>query len=318
MPSLREKQIAQGLDRLIDRIDSVLPVEAAKAATPAATGVDELFPGHPEWNVPFVLVIFSLFTLFPLFMGRSGSIVSAFLLAIMFGAAAFTLWESRNAAIAVAAASFPLPRLWGLNRDDDGSLPAWLRYAKYFGNAIGVVLFFAIISLFTGAGMRAMGEPIWPAFIFSGFLATGVAVFLFPAISTPLMVTLRSAMHFVFVLVLVWAALGAFIPDPTRIAFATATLVTGLIALGLYLDSRGKRASVWLFGLAILVAAPFALLALFLAVGGEDARTQLVQAAAGGGTLAGILALAARVGLIAAVKVGLGGLFGGGGAGRSD
>jgi hypothetical protein len=43
-----------------------------------------------------------------------------------------------------------------------------------------------------------------------------------------------------------------------------------------------------------------------------------VQAAAGGGSLAVILGIAVRVGLIAAVKVGLGGLFGGGGAGRSD
>jgi hypothetical protein len=37
---------------------------------------------------------------------------------------------------------------------------------------------------------------------------------------------------------------------------------------------------------------------------------------AGGGTIAGALALAARLGLIAAVRVGLGGTFGGGGAGR--
>ena len=80
----------------------------------------------------------------------------------------------------------------------------------------------------------------------------------------------------------------------------------------------GRRWSLWLFGLAFVVALPFALLALILAVGGEDAKTQLIQAAAGGGTLAGLLALAARVGLIAAVKVGLGGAFGGGGAGRSD
>ena len=179
-------------------------------------------------------------------------------------------------------------------------------------------MFFAIISLFAGAGLYAMEEPIWPAFVFSGLLATGLGVFLFPGISDYLMVALRSAMQFVFVLVLVWSALGPFIPDAGRIAFAAATLVTGLAAIGLYLDSRGKRGSVWMYGLAIVIAAPFALLALFLAVGGEDVRTQLVQAAAGGGTLAGILALAARVGLIAAVKVGLGGRFGCGGAGRSD
>ena len=35
-------------------------------------------------------------------------------------------------------------------------------------------MFFAIISLFAGAGLYAMEEPIWPAFVFSGLLATGL------------------------------------------------------------------------------------------------------------------------------------------------
>src|SRR6185503_18133786 len=85
--------------------------------------------------------------------------------------------------------------------------------------------------------------------------ATGVAVFLFPAISTPLMVALRSAMHFVFVLVLVWSALGAFIPDPTRIAFAAAMIITGLIALGLYLDIRDRSAMHFVFVLVLVWSA---------------------------------------------------------------
>jgi hypothetical protein len=75
------------------------------------------------------------------------------------------------------------------------------------------------------------------------------------------------------------------------------------------------RWSFALFGLAALVALPFALLAFYLAIGGEDMRTQLTQAAAGGGTIAALLALAGRLCLIAAVKIGLGGRFGGGGAG---
>ena len=74
----------------------------------------------------------------------------------------------------------------------------------------------------------------------------------------------------------------------------------------------------WFYSLAILMTLPFALVALIMAVGGEDLQMQLAQAAAGGGSIAGIVALAARYGLIAAVKVGLGGRFGGGGAGRSD
>jgi len=142
------------------------------------------------------------------------------------------------------------------------------------------------------------------------------------------MIVLRSAMHFVFILVVAYIALLAFIPEPLQIALAAATAVTACMALGLYLDSRermrgaaarGKiRWSLWCFGLALLLALPFGVLALFLSIGGEDFQTQLAQGAAGGGSIAGILAVAARYGLFAAVKIGLGGRFGGGGAGRSD
>jgi hypothetical protein len=74
----------------------------------------------------------------------------------------------------------------------------------------------------------------------------------------------------------------------------------------------------WCFGLALVVTLPLGLLALVLAVVGEDFQTQLLQAAAGGGSIAGVLALAARYGLFAAVRIGLGGRFGGGGAGRGS
>lgn len=127
-------------------------------------------------------------------------------------------------------------------------------------------------------------------------------------------------------LALAYVSLQPFTPDPTRLAFVIAGLVTAIIATGLYLDSleqrgrrfMGVRLSKVFYGLAVLLALPFALLALFLAAGGEDAQTQLVHLAAGGGSIVAILGFAARVGLIAAVRVGLGGLFGGGGAGRSD
>jgi uncharacterized protein len=321
LPTIRNKEIAKGLDQLLDQIEGVLP----EGKTRSTSDVHEVFPGHPDWNIPFILVVFSFFGIFPLFFGRWGGFPSGFLMAAFWGGAAASLWGLTAPTYAVAGAALVLPMLWGLNHFDE--LPASLRIARHAGNAIGVVLFFSVLSLFVCAGLSAADEPIWPGFIFSGLLATGAAAMLFPAISQPVMIFLRSAMHFVFILVVVWSALGAFIPDAGRIAFAVAATFTALAALGLYLDSRerrgsvaagGRRWSLWLFGLAIAVAAPFALLALFLAVGGEEARTQLIQAAAGGGTLAGLIALAARIGLIAAVKVGLGGAFGGGGAGRSD
>lgn len=117
-------------------------------------------------------------------------------------------------------------------------------------------------------------------------------------------------------------------PDPLQFALSIAAAVTASAALGLYLDSqerawgsaaRGEiRWSRWCFALALLLALPFGVLALFLSIGGDDFQTQLAQAAAGGGSIAGLLALGARYGLFAAVRIGLGGRFGGGGAGRSE
>lgn len=57
---------------------------------------------------------------------------------------------------------------------------------------------------------------------------------------------------------------------------------------------------------------------LFFGRSGDDPEMRLAQGAAGGGSIAGILWAAARYGLYVAVKIGLGGRFGGGGAGRGD
>jgi uncharacterized protein len=326
LPAMKNKELAKGLDRLLDQIDDVLPRAAAKTA---ASEDNFMFPDHPEWRLPFALVVFSPFALFPLFMGRWGGVVGAPMLAGFYGGAAWGLWESTTATLAVAGAVFPLPFLWALNWRESEYLAPWLRYARAIGNLIGVALFFAVITLFVGAGLSAAGaEEVWVAPIFAGLLAIGVAVFLFPGKPAQvLMIVLRSLMHFAFILAVAYVSLQPFMPHPAGIAFAVAGAFTAFAALGLYLDSRerargaaagGIRWSLWCFGLAILVALPFGLLALVLAAGGEDAQTQLTQAAAGGGTIAGILALAARYGLFAAVKVGLGGLFGGGGAGRDE
>jgi hypothetical protein len=146
----------------------------------------------------------------------------------------------------------------------------------------------------------------------------GLTTFLFPASARYLMVVLRSAMHFLFTLSLAWAAQPPIVAYHGTIALFVAVLVTESAALGLWLESRGSiRESRWCFGLALLVTLPFALLALVMAAVGDELQTQLMQVAAGGGSLAGVLSFAAKHGLIAAAKIGLGGRFGGGGAGRS-
>jgi uncharacterized protein len=322
LPAVKNREFAQGLDRLLDKIDAKLPAAAAKKTT----GDDNfLFPDHPEWRLPFVLVVFSLFSLFPLMAGRWGSIASALLLAGFYGGAAWSLWSSRNAGFAAAAIAFPLPLLWGLNWVDNARLSRAMQYAKTVGNLCGVLMFFAIITLFVGVGLWAGGaREIWAAPIFAGLLALGLAAFLFPGAQRYLMIVLRSAVHFVMILIFAYLGLQPFVADPTGIAFSAAGAFTALVALALYLDAHerscegAKRWSLWLIGIALVIAVPFGLLVLVQAVIGDDFHTQLTQAAAGGGTVGGILWWAARLGFFTALNVGLGGRFGGGGAGRGD
>ncbi|HYH40497.1 MAG TPA: TPM domain-containing protein [Burkholderiales bacterium] len=324
LPAIRNNQIANGLDALLNQIDTVLPDAAANEESPKQF----IFDAHPEWVAPFVLVVFSPFAIFPMLMGRSGSIVSAFLLPLFLGGAAWTFWESRTAGLIAGAAAFLLPLLWGLNREDRDALAPWLRYARAFGNLVGVAMFFSVIALFTGGGLYSAGEPAWWGVVFAGMLALGLAIFLFPGKPAHyLSILLASAMLFIFVLVVAYAALVPFTPDPSGAAVTVAGIVTAFAALGRYLDSRERRGfvaaggirwSLWAYGIAMLLVLPFAFVALIMSIGGEELRIQIMQAAAGGGSIAGMFALAARLGLIAAVKIGLGGRFGGGGAGRSD
>jgi uncharacterized protein len=321
LPAIRKKELGKGLDHLLDQIEGVLPSAKTNADTE-----NYLFPDHPEWRLPFVLAVFSPFALFPLFFGRWGSFASGPLLAGFFGAAAWVLWKSPAAGFAIAAIALPLPFLWGLNWREPEELGRGLRYGRTFGNLIGVALFFSVITLFVGAGLSAMApDEVWGAPIFAGLLSMGVAVFLFPGKPAHYLgMALTSAMHFVFMLVVAAVALEPFMPHPGRMAFAAAAIFTACTALALYLNGRERatgarrRWSLWCFGLALLFALPFGVLALLLAAGGEEFHTRLVQAAAGSGSIAAVLALAARVGLIAAVRIGLGGRFGGGGAGRSE
>ncbi len=318
LPAVKNKALAGGLDRLLDQVEGALPGAAARKEADADTD-NNLFSDHPEWRVPFVLVVFSPFALFPLFFGRWGSVASGPLLACFLGGAAWAFWNSQTAGWVAAAIALPLPFLWGLNWFAGEDLAPWLRWGRVFGNLIAVAMFFSVITLFVGGGLSAADvDAVWIGPVFAGLLATGLAVFLFPGKPARYLgYALTSAMLFVFILTIAWAALGAFVPDAAAIAFSAAGVVTALAALGLYLESRGRaRWSRWCFGLALLVALPFGLLALVLAVVGDDLQTQLALAVAGGGSIAGALSLAARFGLFAAVKIGLGGRFGGGGAGR--
>lgn len=319
LPAMRGQRLADGLQRVLD------PLEAALPAAQAAQGEDHLLDLHPEWKLPFVLAVFSPFALFPMFFGRWGSLASAPLFAVFLGAAAWLLFESQPLAISAGAVAFVLPLLWGLNHRERGDGPRWLELARDAGNLVAVALFFTFLMIFIGVGVSHVAEATWGAPLFAGAMALGLAAVLFPGRPAYVLgIVLRSYMHFLFILAFAYPAFQAVVANPTQVAFALSGTFTALIAASLYLDSRESRRmasgesvtrwSLWLIGLALLVALPVGLLMLVQAMLGADFQTRLVQAAAGGGSLGGALWWAARHGFFAALKIGLGGRFGGGGA----
>lgn len=317
LPAIKDKQLAQGLDRLLDRIEAALPVVQA---TPQE---EHILDQHPEWKLPFVLAVFAPFALFPLIMGRWGALMAAPLFAVAMGWAAWLLWHSQAAMLAVGGIAFLLPLLWSLNRED--ALPPALALARGIGNSAAVAIFFFWLLLFLGVGLWTVPEAAWGAPLFAGTMALGLAGTLFGGtLRRRIMIVLRSLMHFILALAFTYPALQIFDPQPTRSAFAIAGAFTGLVALSLYLDSRESsrkaagqavtRWSLWILGLALLLVLPVGVLMLAQAVLGGDLQTQLVHAAAGGGSIGTVLWWAARKGLFAALQIGLGGRFGGGGA----
>ena len=326
-PDLAERRVAQALRGVLERIEATLP-EPAPATKPRTNPLD----AHPEWKLPFVLVVFSPLAIFPLFLGAWGALLSAPILAAMYGTAAWALWGTQIAAALAAAISLPLPLLWRLNGREIAISQPVLRWARAVGNLCAVVLFFLILTLFVGIGLAAAEvEQLWPAPLFALLLAIGLAAFLFPGATRPLLLALRSLLHFAFMLALSYAALSSIDADPARLAVGASVVFTVLIAIGLLLDSFEKRRrsglvgepaavrswSLWFMAAALLLMLPFAVLLLIQALLGEDLHTRIVQASAGGGSIAAIVWWAARRGFFA-LLVGLGGRFGGGGAGRGD
>ena len=175
LPAMKSAQLAAGLHRLLDQVDAALP-----AAQVPAQPAENILDRHPEWKLPFVLAVFSPLALFPLFIGRSGSLVSAPLFAVFWGLASWVLWSTRSTALGVGGIAFTLPLLWGLNRSATASLSHWLQYAKHIGNLAAVAIFFSVITIFVGAALSGTAVEVWAAPLFAGPLALGLAAFLFP------------------------------------------------------------------------------------------------------------------------------------------
>jgi uncharacterized protein len=308
LPFVREGQMALGLELLLDQVDHALPPGQAKASF----DIDAALKAHPEWIVAVVLTALSVFALFPmlLFDGRWNWIATSLLLAACLGGAAFALW-GLPAGLALAGGLLPLPYFWRLIFREDAGLAAWQRVGRALASGLAVLLVFAIATLLVRAGLIANDEPlpVWTAPIFGGLAALIPAGILFRRLGDFLSDGVGGTMFFLILLPVAYLALSFFRLDPLLPALAVAGIGTAGVMLMLYLDSHGhKNAALWFCGLAVLAAVPFALFALWVAITGDDAQQRLLHAAAGGGTLLGAGWLAARVGL--------GGLFGGGGAGR--
>ncbi|MBC5768541.1 TPM domain-containing protein [Ramlibacter albus] len=316
LPAMKRRELAEGLGDLLSRVEGALPVpqNTAKRST------ENILDQHPEWGLPFALVIFSPFALFPLFFGRWGALASAPLFAGMVGGAAWTFWESQLPTATAAGIAFVLPIAWSLNHNRRASDPAWLRWFRDAGNLAAVLIMFSILSVFIGVALSGQREATWTATLFAGAMSLGLFVFLFPGRPAYYaMLVLRSYMHFAFLLAIAYLALVPIHPDPTRIAFGIAGGLTSLIVLALWCDAHeAKRASLWIVALVLLAMLPLGALLMLQAALGEDFDTQVLQLAAGGGSIGAVLLWAARQGFFAALSLGLGGRFGGGGAEGRD
>lgn len=330
IPAMQHKALATGLNRLLDEIEGALPDETMSKAPEPQSGT-ELLEAHPEWVLPFFLLLASPMTLLPMFLKQRGYLISGPLLGLDLGLAAWAIWDARLA-LAVAGCVLPLPWLWSLNGfemdESKVTLAPWKIYARHFGNVIAVAALFAGCALLVGFFLPNEVMYRLIAVLFSAVFAITLASFLFPGKpALYLSNSLPGVMFFTFSAFIAYFALQPLMAQPTMIALAVAGIVTALLALMLYLDSAEKRRaaagesggtpwSVVLFCVVLLAVVPFALLALVRAATGDDWHQQLIDAASGGGALAGVVWFAVRVGLFSALKVGLGGLFGGGGAGR--
>jgi len=303
--AMREGRTADGLVRVLDRIDAVLPPGVKKF------DVDAAIKAHPEWVLAVVLTALSPFTLFPMFFYRRlGWGISGVLIAACLGGASFALW-GRHAGVFLAAGLLPLPYFWRLVGREAADLAPWQRWGRALANLLAVLLVFAIATLLIRAGLFAAQQPlpVWTAPIPGALVAAIPAGLLFPRLGARLSDGIGGQMFFLLLLVVAYPALSFFRLEPLLPALGVAAGGTAVVLLMLELDRRGfKNGALWLCVLFLLLAVPLALFALWVALTGDDAQHRLLSGAAGGGALLGMGWLA--------VRVGLGGLFGGGGAGR--
>ena len=338
-------EAAAALQALLDGVVDALP---PPSNMPRA--LTRFVKQHEEWKVPIVLLVLSVFTLFPLLFasvfGRPGmlsggarqaralpsagtgvaALISAGLFATVLGFAAQSFWGSAAIAYSTAAMAGPLPLLWSLNAGDSDRMGALVRAARIAGNLGLFAYVFAALTIVGGAAMYAENvREIWVAPLLGVLFAAGSLVFLLGGRSGAVLMKLVGYyMFFLVALAITYFALQGVLKAPAATAVTVAAVFALLIAIGLTLDDRDGQARDekrkgkwgWIFAAAAgLFLLPFMLVALLQALVGDSFATHFAMLMAGDGTFSQFVWWVSGALGGSALLVGLGGKFGGAGAG---
>jgi len=329
---------AAALRTLLDRLDQALP-----PGTPLPRALTAFVRRHAEWKVPILLLVLSVFTLFPLLFAsvfsRLGggpsvgtglaTLISGGLFATVLGVSAKLFWDSAATGYSAAAAAFVLPLLWSLNAGQPERLGAIARVGRVVGLLGLLVYIFAALTLVVGAAMYVeQVREIWVAPLLGLLAAAGPLVLLVGGrAGAALMKFVGGYMYFLVALAVAYFALQGVLKDPTTTAFTVAAVFALLLAMGFALDDHEQAARqaprtrrrgrwAWMFGAAaVLFLLPFLLVALIHALSGDAFATHFAMLMAGDSSFSQFVWWASGALGGSALLVGLGGKFGGGGAG---
>jgi uncharacterized protein len=343
---MKDGGAAASLNALLDQVVHALP---PGSRLPRA--LTQFVNRHADWKTPIVMLVLSAFTLFPLlfasvFGGLGGTagagnrarawpsagtgvaaLVSACLFAAVVGLGARSFWDSTAIGGQAAAIAFALPLLWSLNTCDRERMGGVARIGRIAGNLGLFAYLFAALTIVAGAAMYVENvREIWVAPLLGGLFAAGPLVFILGGrVGAALMRLLGGYMYFLVALAITYFALQGVLKDPTATAFTLAAVFAALLAIGGALDDREQRARggrrrggwAWMFtAAAVLFLLPFMLVALVHALLGEAFSTRFAMVMAGDGTFSQLVWWASGALGGSALLVGLGGKFGGGGAGN--
>jgi uncharacterized membrane protein YgcG len=339
---------AVALNALLDAVVAALP---PRSSIPRA--LKTFIERHDEWQVPILMLVLSVFTLLPLLAasvfggvgamagGRQparafpsagvciAALVSACLYATVLGFGAKVFWASTTVACIAAAIAFPLPLLWSLNACDADRLSWAARIGRGVGNLGLFAYVFAALTTVAGAAMVVEHvRAVWLAPLLGVLFAAGPLVFLVGGRAGALLMKFVGYyMYFLVALAITYFALQGVLKDPTATAMTVSAVFAVLIATGLTLDdgdrgARGDRRKdkgswAWMFTAAgVLFLLPFLAVALVHALLGEAFSRHFASVVSGDGTFSDFVWWLSGALGGSALLVGLGGRFGGGGAGR--